>query len=44
MQQRQENERREIRKFEIMTKSKAFRGFKQKDDYRDPDAGYYGGF
>jgi hypothetical protein len=32
------------RKCEILARAKEFRGFKQRDDYRDPDAGYYGGF
>jgi hypothetical protein len=32
------------RKEEILEMAKKFKGFPRKDDYKDPKAGYYGGF
>jgi hypothetical protein len=35
---------KELRKREILERARKFRPFPYKDDFRDPDAGYYGGF
>ena len=39
-----DDERKEKIKEEIMRAARDFKYFKAKDDYRDPNAGYYGGF
>ncbi len=41
---KEEQQRLDARKQQILKMAKEFKCFKTKDDYRDPAAGYYGGF